>query len=172
MEIQGEREKIRTYSKQQLETKDNEVYRTLGRQIEACQKNISDLETEELMAMEEIDVQAETLKQAEAELTEADRDKATALAQIDEREANLKKTIEEMEGLRTEAAEKIDETTLSRYDRLLEKKGAKMQDIPVEDLQAINLLNNTTWGWSVRADSDRGDVEVARFTIQAVDPFS
>ncbi len=47
-----------------------------------------------------------------------------------------------------------------------------MQDIPVEDLQAINLLNNTTWGWSVRADSDRGDVEVARFTIKAVDPFS
>ena len=31
-----------------------------------------------------------------------------------------------MEGLRTEAAEKIDETTLSRYDRLLEKKGAKI----------------------------------------------
>ena len=126
LEIEGEREKIRTYSKQQLETKDNEVYRTLGRQIEACYKNISNLETEELMAMEEIDVQAETLKQAEAELTEANQDKATALAQIDEREINLKKTIEEMEGLRTEAAEKIDETTLSRYDRLLEKKGAKI----------------------------------------------
>ena len=71
LEIEGEREKIRTYSKQQLDTKDNEVYRTLGRQIETCQENISDLETEELMAMEEIDEQAETLKQTEAELTEA-----------------------------------------------------------------------------------------------------
>ena len=122
LEIQGEREKIRNYSKQQLETKDNEVYRTLGRQVEACQKNISDLETEELMAMEEIDVQAETLKRAEVALTEANQDKATALAQIDEREANLKKTIEEMEDLRTEAAEKLDDATLSRYDRLLGKK--------------------------------------------------
>ena len=126
LEIKGEQEKIRTYSKQQLETKDNEVYRTLGRQIDTCQKNISDLETEELMALEEIDAQAETLKQVQAELTEANQDKATVMAQIDEREANLKKTIEEMEGLRTEAAEKIDTPTLSRYDRLLGKKGANI----------------------------------------------
>ena len=126
LEVQGEQEKIRTYSKQQLETKDNEVYRTLGRQIEACQKNISNFETEELMTMEEIDAQAEVSKQAQVELAEANQDQAAALAQIDEREANLKKTIEEMEGLRTEAAGKIDSPTLARYDRLLGKKGANI----------------------------------------------
>jgi hypothetical protein len=125
-DIQGEQAKIRTYSKQQLETKDNEHYRALSRQIEACQKNISDLETEELMALEEIDAQAEILKQAQAALAEANQDKATALAQIDERETNLNKTIEEMEGLRMEAAGKIDGTTLARYDRLLGKKGANI----------------------------------------------
>ena len=47
-----------------------------------------------------------------------------------------------------------------------------MEEIPVEDLQAINMLNQKTWGWGVRADIDRGDDKVTRFTIQAVDPFT
>ena len=47
-----------------------------------------------------------------------------------------------------------------------------MEEIPVEDLQAINILNKKTWGWSVRADIDRGDDKVTRFTIKAVDPFT
>ena len=47
-----------------------------------------------------------------------------------------------------------------------------MEDIPMEDLQALNTLNRTTWGWSVRADQEKGEGKIARFTILAVDPFT
>ena len=124
LDVKSEQEKIRTYSKQQLETKDNVAYRALVKQIDDCEKFISDIETNEIMVLEEIDVQAETLKKTQATLAEAQADQASALTQIDEREKNLNQNIEETETLRTEAAELIDGTTLGRYERLLERRGA------------------------------------------------
>jgi hypothetical protein len=122
----GEQTKIITYSKQQLETKDNTQYRALVKQIEDCKKNISNFETDELMVLEEMDAQTETLKQTRADLDAANHDKATALSEIDERETNLQKQIGETEILRAETAAQIDEDTLDRYDRLLKKGRANI----------------------------------------------
>ena len=122
----GEQTKIITYSKQQLETKDNTQYRALVKQIEDCKKNISNFETDELMVLEEMDAQTETLKQTRADLDAANHDKATALSEIDERESNLQKQIGETEILRAETAAQIDEDTLDRYDRLLKKGRANI----------------------------------------------
>ena len=124
LEVKSEQEKIRNYSKQQLETKDNKAYRVLAQEIDDCKEAISNAETHEIMVLEEIDVQAEVLKQARSALVEAQQDQATALTQIDEREKNLNQNIEETETLRTEAAGLIDGTTLGRYERLLERRGA------------------------------------------------
>ena len=124
--VQAEKEKIRNYSKQQLETKDNKIYRVLAQEIEDCNETISNLETDELMVLEEIDVQTEVLANAEVVLAEAQRDQKSAQGEIDEREANLKQTISETEALRDEAAGLIDSTTLGRYERLLERRGANI----------------------------------------------
>ena len=121
MEAAGEQTKIITYSKQQLETKDNTQYRALVKQIDNCKKNISDFETDELMVLEEMDTNAETQQQTQADLDAANHDQATALSEIDERETNLQKQIDETIALRAETAAQIDEDTLSRYDRLLKK---------------------------------------------------
>ncbi len=126
VEVQGEQEKIRTYSKQQLETKDNEQYTALGRQQETCKETISNLETDEINVLEEMDVHAEVLKAAKAELQDANEAKAKALSEIDEREVGLGKKIEELAGQRTEAEGKLDELTLSRYNRLVERKGTNI----------------------------------------------
>ena len=126
VEVQGEQEKIRTYSKQQLETKDNEQYKALGRQQETCKETISNLETDEINILEEMDVHAEVLKAAKAELEEANAAKAKGLSEIDEREVGLGKKLEELDGQRTEAESKIDEATLSRYNRLVERKGTNI----------------------------------------------
>jgi len=122
----GEQTKIITYSKQQLETKDNTQYRAFVKQIEDCKKNISNFETDELMVLEEMDGNAEAQKQTKADLDSANQDKATALSEIDERETNLKKQIGETETLRAETAAQIDEDTLARYDRLLKKGRANI----------------------------------------------
>jgi len=126
MEAAGEQTKIITYSKQQLETKDNTQYRALVRQIENCKKNISNFETDELMVLEEMDENAETQTQTQADLAAANQDKANALSEIDERETNLKMQIGDTETLRAETAAKIDEDTLARYDRLLKKGRANI----------------------------------------------
>ena len=126
VEVQGEQEKIRTYSKQQLETKDNEQYKALGRQQETCKETISNLETDEISVLEEMDVHAEVLKAAKVELEDANAAKVRGLSEIDEREVGLGKKIEELDGQRTEAESKIDELTLSRYNRLVERKGANI----------------------------------------------
>ena len=126
VEVQGEQEKIRTYSKQQLETKDNEQYKALGRQQETCKETISNLETDEINVLEEMDVHAEVLKAAKTELEEATAAKAKALSEIDDREVGLGKKIEDLEGQRTEAEGKLDELTLSRYNRLVGRKGTNI----------------------------------------------
>ena len=126
MEAAGEQTKIITYSKQQLETKDNTQYRALVKQIDDCKQNISNFETDELMVLEEMDTNAETQKQTQADLDAANQDQATALSEIDERETNLKKQISETEALRAETAAQIDEDTLARYDRLLKKGRANI----------------------------------------------
>ncbi|MFM1557277.1 MAG: zinc ribbon domain-containing protein, partial [Limisphaerales bacterium] len=101
-------------------------YRAFVKQIEDCKKNISNFETDELMVLEEMDAQTETLKQTRADLDAANHDKATALSEIDERETNLQKQIGETEILRAETAAQIDEDTLDRYDRLLKKGRANI----------------------------------------------
>ena len=126
MEAAGEQTKIITYSKQQLETKDNIQYRALVKQIDDCKKNISDFETDELMVLEEMDANAETQQQTQAGLDAANQDQATALSEIDERETNLQKQIDETISLRAETAAQIDEDTLARYDRLLKKGRANI----------------------------------------------
>jgi uncharacterized protein len=126
MEAAGEQTKIITYSKQQLETKDNTQYRALVKQIDDCKKNISNFETDELMVLEEMDANAETQRLSKSNLDAANQDQATALSEIDERETNLKKQIDDTIALRAETAAQIDEDTLARYDRLLKKGRANI----------------------------------------------
>jgi len=46
-----------------------------------------------------------------------------------------------------------------------------MKDISVEDLQNINLLNQSTWGWQIKSQTERAD-DYQKFTVQGVDPFT
>ena len=95
MEVEAEQEKIRTYARQQMDTKDNDQYKALGRQQETCKETISDLETTEIEVLEEIDSHAEVSQAAKTELDEANAAKAKALGEIDERETNLKTKLED-----------------------------------------------------------------------------
>ena len=68
VEVEAEQEKIRTYARQQMDTKDNDQYKALGRQQETCKETISDLETTEIEVLEEIDSHAEVSQAAKTEL--------------------------------------------------------------------------------------------------------
>jgi len=126
VEVQAEQEKIRTYARQQMDTKDNLQYKALGRQQETCKETISDLETSEIEVLEEIDSHAEVSQAAKAELDEANAAKVKALSEIDERETNLKAKLEELASQRAESAAKVEAGALKQYDRLRARKGTNI----------------------------------------------
>ena len=126
VEVEAEQEKIRTYARQQMDTKDNEQYKALGRQQETCKETISDLETTEIEVLEEIDSHAEVSQAAKTELDEANAAKAKALGEIDERETNLKTKLEGLAVQRTESAGKVEASVLKQYDRLRARKGTNI----------------------------------------------
>ena len=126
VEIEAEQEKIRTYARQQMDTKDNEQYKALGRQQETCKETISDLETNEIEVLEEMDTHEQVQQAAQTELDEANAAKAKALGEIDERETNLKAKLETLATQREEAAEKLEDKLLTQYDRLHTRKGTNI----------------------------------------------
>ena len=69
LEAESAEEQIAKYKNQQLLVKKNDEYRALTHQIEDLESKISDLETEELEIMEEMDVAAEKLKEVEADVS-------------------------------------------------------------------------------------------------------
>ena len=126
VEVEAEQEKIRTYARQQMDTKDNDQYKALGRQQETCKETISDLETTEIEVLEEIDSHAEVSQAAKTELDEANAAKAKALGEIDERETNLKTKLEGLAVQRAESAGKVEASVLKQYDRLRARKGTNI----------------------------------------------
>ena len=126
VEVEAEQEKIRTYARQQMDTKDNDQYKALGRQQETCKETISDLETTEIEVLEEIDVHAEVSQAAKTELDDANAAKAKALGEIDERETNLKAKLEGLAVQRAESAGKVEASVLKQYDRLRARKGTNI----------------------------------------------
>jgi len=47
-----------------------------------------------------------------------------------------------------------------------------MRYISLEDLDHLNILNQKTWGWSLKVTSERGDGDFQKFTVFAIDPFT
>jgi len=123
LEVQSYNEKIAKYSTQQLETKKNEEYQALTREIEGCQQKISDIETEILLLMDEAEEAAEAVKKAQAEADEVKRMVDAQVADLDARQKNLEKRLEELEAERDKLAAEVDERTLARYERLLKLRG-------------------------------------------------
>ena len=125
-EVEAKKEQIRKYSQQQLETKKNEEYQALTREIEHVRQSISELEDQELELMEEQDAFKAKLAEA-SEVTEAARaSEARTLSELDEREKNIGTELDELDEAREQLAGAIDKKTLSHYERLLDTKGGRV----------------------------------------------
>ncbi|GIT38740.1 MAG: hypothetical protein Ct9H300mP7_6610 [Verrucomicrobiota bacterium] len=90
-EVESRKEQIRKYSQQQLETKKNEEYQALGREIDHTRQAISEIEDRELELMEQQDAFKTKLADAERAAEEAKASEATTLSNLDEREKNIER---------------------------------------------------------------------------------
>lgn len=112
--------KLRT---QQYETRKNEEFRAIGHEIERYEKEIQQIEDNELELME----QAERLKNELA--TEEKRAAATRdlvrrqITDLEQKSKALEARLSELKQEREKIAAGIDEDLLSRFDRLFASKG-------------------------------------------------
>jgi len=117
------RESINRLKTQQYETRKNEEFRAMGNEIERYEKEIQQIEDQELELMD----QAEKVK-AEVAIEEkkaaGSRDSiARQMADLDSKGKALDSQLQQLTAERTELAGKVEEDLLSRFERLFASKG-------------------------------------------------
>jgi predicted nucleic acid-binding Zn-ribbon protein len=123
VEVDTHKQKIDKYSIQQFETRKNEEFKALGHEIDTCKAAIVKLEDRQLEFMEQADaVQKEILKATE-QLNQTKKLMDGQVAQLNDREVNLRKELESLQSNRSELVSGIDEGVRSKYERLLKNKG-------------------------------------------------
>ena len=117
------RESINRLKTQQYETRKNDEFRAMGNEIERYEKEIQQIEDQELELMD----QAEKLK---VEVAAEDKKAASAresiarqMADLDEKEKTLQGRLNELAAERAELSGKVEEDLLERFERLFGSKG-------------------------------------------------
>jgi hypothetical protein len=123
LDVETKKQQIEKYANQQLQTRKNEEYRALTHEIDTCKADITKIEDQEIVLMEQAE---QAQKEASRFSREADEIKKIAeseIAQLNQREENLKKELAELQQGREGLAAAVEKTALSRYERLFKSKG-------------------------------------------------
>lgn len=143
--------KLRT---QQYETRKNDEFSAMGREIERYQHEISGLEDRELELMEQAD-QLKTQVSAEEKQTAAAKELiGKQVANLDAKETTLQTRLEELKKEREELAAKVDEDLLERFNRLFASKGDAAV-VALEHEFCTGCHMKVTTATSVRVRGDR-----------------
>ncbi len=124
LEVEARKGQIEKYSLQQFQTKKNDEYRALAHEIELCKEAIVKLDDQQIELMEKAEVAQKEVAAANQTANEARKGVDGQIANLAEREENLKKELAELESNREQLLTAVDESARSRYERLLKNKGA------------------------------------------------
>ncbi|MEY2410507.1 MAG: uncharacterized protein QOF48_3177 [Verrucomicrobiota bacterium] len=123
LDVDAKKQLIEKYSLQQFQTKKNEEYRALAHEIEVCKENIVKLDDQQLEIMEKMEAEQKVFARASAESIEARKTADSRVADLDKTEANLKRELDTLQSNRNELAAMVEETSRTKYERLLKQKG-------------------------------------------------
>jgi uncharacterized protein len=124
LQVELKKQQIERYSIQQFQTKKNEEYRALGKEIDSCKAEIVRLEDQQLELMEQAEAAQAQASSASREATEAKKLTEDQLARLAARQENLEKELATLNADREQLAQAVEETARARYTRLLKSKGA------------------------------------------------
>ncbi|HEY1581494.1 MAG TPA: C4-type zinc ribbon domain-containing protein [Chthoniobacterales bacterium] len=123
LDVGTRNESIARLKTQQYETRKNDEFSAMGREIERYQQEITGLEDQELELMEQAD-QLKARVAAEEKQTAAAKELiAKQVANLDSKEATLGSRFEELKKEREDLAAKVDEDLLDLFNRLFASKG-------------------------------------------------
>ena len=123
LEVAAKKQLIDKYANQQLLTRKNEEYRALAHEIEGCKEAIVKIEDQEIELMEQTEAAQKEVVAATKLAAEAKKLLDDQAGQLNAREENLKRELAKLEANREELAAVVDESSRSRYERLVKNKG-------------------------------------------------
>jgi predicted nucleic acid-binding Zn-ribbon protein len=118
-EIAATEQKLAQYRTQQLSIRKNEEYQAMGHQIELTQKQVGELEGQELEVMYAIDEAKKRFAAIEAELKANIAGHETRIRTLKEKEQSLRDELKEAETQVASARQPIPEPRLRQYDRIV-----------------------------------------------------
>ena len=116
-------ESITRLKTQQYETRKNDEFRAMGNEIERYEKEIRAIEDQELELMDQADKLKVEIAAEDKKASGARESIARQLTDLEEKAKTLETRLTELTAERTEAAAKIDEDLLGRFERLFASKG-------------------------------------------------
>jgi hypothetical protein len=123
LEIEAKKSQIEKYLNQQLLTRKNEEYKALTHEIEMAKAEIFKIEDAQIVLMEQAEATQKDVARATAEAAAAKKLSDEQVAQLNQREENLKKELAELQTGRAALAGAVEDSTLARYERLFKHKG-------------------------------------------------
>jgi uncharacterized protein len=123
LDVEAKKTQIEKYANQQLQTRKNEEYKALAHEIETCKTDITRIEDQEIVLMEQTEQMQKEVVRATLEANEAKKLAESQIAELGRREENFRKELAALQHGRAELAATVDESTRNRYERLLKNKG-------------------------------------------------
>lgn len=123
LDVGTRNESIARLKTQQYETRKNDEFSAMGREIERYQKEISGLEDQELELMEQADLLKAQIAIEEKQTAAAKESIAKQIADLEKKAATLGTRLEELKKEREDLAAKVEEDLLDRFNRLFVSKG-------------------------------------------------
>ncbi len=123
LDVGTRNESIARLRTQQYETRKNDEFSAMGREIERYQHEISGLEDQELELMEQADQLKAQIAAEEKQTAAAKQSIAKQAVNLEAKQATLEGRLEELKMEREELAAKVDEDLLDRFNRLFTSKG-------------------------------------------------
>jgi uncharacterized protein len=123
LEVEAKKGLIERYSLQQFQTKKNEEYRALAHEIDMCKDAITKLDDQQIELMERGEAAQKEVDTGTRGFNDAKKTLEARVADLNLREKNLQKELDDLGTNREELASVVDETTRSKYERLLKQKG-------------------------------------------------
>lgn len=108
---------------QQYETRKNDEFQAMGHEIERYEREIRQIEDQELELMDQVDKIKAEVATEEKKTAATGESIARQSADLEAKEKTLEARLHELTAERAELALKIDEDVLSRFERLFASKG-------------------------------------------------
>jgi predicted nucleic acid-binding Zn-ribbon protein len=146
LDAAARRDQIAKYKTQQFQTRKNEEFQAIGNEIGRLEREITQIEDQEIDLMEQGETAAREIQSAESSFKAEQAQIQQQLGSLKQKGEVLTKALEETKSARQKAAAAVsDQELLGRYERIFHSKGGSaVVSIEREVCMGCHMKNTTT----------------------------